>query len=124
MVLFQALAVCSIFLGGFPDSVAHSSRPRTSCGRSWECPQQGCVMIDFSCPHCQKALKVKPELAGKRIRCPHCQQASEVPLPAHRVAAVPLPTAAPGRVPTHAAGDTEPPPRASLPATETTLPPR
>jgi serine/threonine protein kinase len=38
-------------------------------------------MIDFSCPHCQKKLKVNDELAGKRIRCPQCRSVQEAPLP-------------------------------------------
>jgi hypothetical protein len=33
----------------------------------------------FSCAHCQKTLKVKDELAGKRIRCPTCKHPQEVP---------------------------------------------
>jgi hypothetical protein len=29
-------------------------------------------MLTFPCPHCQKPLKVKDELAGKKIKCPAC----------------------------------------------------
>ena len=36
-------------------------------------------MISFSCPHCNKALRVKDELAGKRGKCPGCGQAFAIP---------------------------------------------
>ena len=35
--------------------------------------------IKFSCPHCNAALNVKSELAGKRGRCPQCQEKIEIP---------------------------------------------
>ena len=35
--------------------------------------------ISFRCPHCNGALKVKEELAGKRGKCPHCGQSMTVP---------------------------------------------
>ena len=36
-------------------------------------------MLTFSCPHCAKALRVKDDLAGKKIKCPGCQQVFAVP---------------------------------------------
>ena len=36
-------------------------------------------MITLSCPSCEKKLKVKDELAGKKIRCPQCKQTTDVP---------------------------------------------
>ena len=36
-------------------------------------------MITFSCPSCDKSLKVKDELAGKRFRCPECGNPLAVP---------------------------------------------
>jgi serine/threonine protein kinase/phage FluMu protein Com len=47
-------------------------------------------MIALTCSHCDKNLKVKDELAGKRVRCPQCKQALEVPLPYSEDATVPL----------------------------------
>jgi serine/threonine protein kinase len=38
-------------------------------------------MIPFCCSRCQTPLKVKAELAGKRVRCSRCQQVLEVPAP-------------------------------------------
>ncbi len=38
------------------------------------------MTIRFSCPHCQQALRVRDELAGKRIRCPQCAKPAAVPL--------------------------------------------
>ncbi len=34
--------------------------------------------IRFPCPHCARTLRVKDELAGKRIRCPNCSSATTV----------------------------------------------
>jgi len=37
-------------------------------------------MISFACSHCDKILKVKDELAGKKVKCPHCQNVQKVPI--------------------------------------------
>ena len=36
-------------------------------------------MISFACPACGKPLKVKDEVAGKRVKCPGCGKALVVP---------------------------------------------
>jgi hypothetical protein len=36
-------------------------------------------MIDFTCTHCDKAIRVADEHAGKRVRCPGCQEVVRVP---------------------------------------------
>src|SRR5262249_12911281 len=42
-------------------------------------------MLVISCSGCGKELKVRDELAGKRVRCPHCAQPVTVtPGPAKR----------------------------------------
>jgi len=47
--------------------------------------------MKFNCPHCQKALNVKDELAGKKGKCPFCGQALVVPAPAEEeITLVPL----------------------------------
>lgn len=33
------------------------------------------------CPHCEKKIAVRSELAGKRLACPHCKQIFEAPVP-------------------------------------------
>src|SRR5690349_2294966 len=38
--------------------------------------------IQFLCPHCKKAVKVKDEFAGKKGKCPHCTKFVTVPAPA------------------------------------------
>jgi RNA polymerase sigma factor (sigma-70 family) len=45
--------------------------------------------ISCSCPGCGKALRVKRELAGKKVKCPGCARA--VPVPAAREAPRPSP---------------------------------
>jgi hypothetical protein len=37
--------------------------------------------IKFKCPHCQKPLGVKDELAGKRAACPACKKVLTIPAP-------------------------------------------
>src|SRR3989442_287090 len=39
------------------------------------------MSIRFKCPHCQKALVVKDEVAGKKGACPACKQAVQIPVP-------------------------------------------
>ena len=39
-------------------------------------------MLVFSCPHCQKALNGKDDLAGRVVICPACKAEFTVPLPA------------------------------------------
>ncbi len=39
------------------------------------------MTINFNCPHCQKPLKVKEELGGKKAKCPRCQKALVIPEP-------------------------------------------
>jgi hypothetical protein len=46
------------------------------------------MAIKLSCSHCKRALRVKDELAGKRVKCPGCQQVLLVPEPAHPPAEV------------------------------------
>jgi DNA-directed RNA polymerase subunit RPC12/RpoP len=38
-------------------------------------------MIRFTCPHCQKNIKVDPEGAGRTITCPRCRNRLVVPPP-------------------------------------------
>jgi hypothetical protein len=38
-------------------------------------------MIPLTCDHCDKNLRLRDELAGKRIKCPGCGKALNVPLP-------------------------------------------
>ncbi len=43
---------------------------------------QGVAMIPLTCTACRKKLKVKAELAGKKIKCPGCGQVLAVGVPA------------------------------------------
>jgi hypothetical protein len=62
--------------------------------------------INFSCPNCHKALRVKDELAGKKGPCPHCKKLVTVPKPS-AAQATPLPR--PAAAPKVAAPDGPPP---------------
>src|SRR4051812_10131963 len=37
------------------------------------------MAIAFQCPHCQRAYKVKDELAGKKAECKQCKKVMIVP---------------------------------------------
>ncbi|HMF16437.1 MAG TPA: protein kinase [Gemmataceae bacterium] len=67
-------------------------------------------MISFRCGQCGKELKVKGELAGKKVKCPGCHKAVAVP----QLAASPSPLAA----------NVEPgPPKAAVGTEDPTVPP-
>src|SRR2546425_588926 len=36
-------------------------------------------MIRFTCPDCERQLRVKPDLAGRKAKCPHCGAVMMVP---------------------------------------------
>jgi tetratricopeptide (TPR) repeat protein len=40
--------------------------------------------IDFTCPFCDEALHLSPDLGGKQAPCPECRRIIKVPLPAVR----------------------------------------
>jgi serine/threonine protein kinase len=46
-------------------------------------------MIAVDCPRCRKHLKVKPELAGKKVRCPGCKQTVAIPVPSEDATVAP-----------------------------------
>jgi hypothetical protein len=46
-------------------------------------------LLTISCPHCQKTLKGKDDLAGHVVICPACKTEFEVPLPADWLAGIP-----------------------------------
>jgi hypothetical protein len=38
-------------------------------------------MIEFKCPHCNRDMCFKDELAGEKINCIHCHEPTTVPTP-------------------------------------------
>ena len=44
--------------------------------------------ISLTCPSCERGLKVKDELAGRKIKCPKCSEVITVPADEEQVAAV------------------------------------
>jgi len=48
----------------------------------------------FSCPGCGKALRVKEEAAGKKVKCPHCGKVGQTPATERPEAAAETPPAA------------------------------
>jgi len=61
------------------------------------------MTIETNCSHCQRPLRLKPELAGKRIKCPQCKAVIVVP---ELAVATPPPTSTP---PTHTPPASTPP---------------
>jgi hypothetical protein len=51
------------------------------------------MAIKFTCPHCQKPLSVKDQLAGKKGNCPFCKKVLTVPKPAAATAGPAAPAA-------------------------------
>jgi phage FluMu protein Com len=50
------------------------------------------MAIAFHCTHCNHALRVPDDVAGKRIKCPKCQQVLRIPETAGQPAEEPSPT--------------------------------
>ena len=47
------------------------------------------LVISFACNSCGKNLKVKANLAGKKVKCPQCSKDGRVPVPASENGNVP-----------------------------------
>jgi RNA polymerase sigma factor (sigma-70 family) len=54
-------------------------RPKTPPETSNEPTEPATPPLAFSCPKCQKTLKARPNLAGKKVKCPGCASAVTVP---------------------------------------------
>jgi predicted Zn finger-like uncharacterized protein len=66
------MAVVEAIFNGYPICQGSGAGQRRAMG--------GAVMaINIQCPGCQKKLKVKDELAGKRVKCPACGHVVESP---------------------------------------------
>src|SRR5262249_11505509 len=37
------------------------------------------VPVEFNCDHCERSIRVRDELAGKRVKCPSCSETVSVP---------------------------------------------
>jgi hypothetical protein len=48
-------------------------------------------MIPATCDNCDKSLRHRDEVAGKRIKCPHCGAAIAVPPPNEDIPPAPIP---------------------------------
>src|SRR5581483_8517582 len=53
------------------------------------------ALLTADCPACGKAVKARPELAGKRVKCPYCKQPLRLPA-AHEPSPAPPPIDAGG----------------------------
>jgi hypothetical protein len=58
-----------------PRGKERAGSPRPEKGDS---PEAAAPSLAIRCAGCEKTLKVKRDLAGKRVRCPHCGRASLV----------------------------------------------
>jgi hypothetical protein len=74
-------------------------------------------MIKFDCPHCQKKLSVKDELAGKKGPCPGCKQIVTVPA-AGAAPAAPAPAKPASPAAAKKAPEPPPPPPKPVPSPE------
>lgn len=77
------------------------------------------MTIETQCSQCQRPLRLKPELAGKRIKCPQCKAVVQVPEPA----AAPKPAAASTAAPVAAPVATRATPTPTAPAVPAVTPP-
>lgn len=77
--------------------------------------KRGAVMsISVQCPGCEKKLRTKDELAGKRLKCPGCGHV--IVVPSAQPASVPLPkNPAQGKPPAPKKPPPDPPPSSSKP---------
>jgi hypothetical protein len=78
VVLIGLFVAGALFLGRHRRG-ADRGRPRepSPATNAPAVPPQAAVA--FPCPGCQRTLKVKAELAGKKVKCPRCAAAVEVP---------------------------------------------
>ena len=44
-----------------------------------ECESADVPLVSFACPQCDKKLKVKRKLGGRKLRCPYCNNTIAVP---------------------------------------------
>src|SRR5690606_14120272 len=58
--------------------------------------EQRSMYFQFACDQCGKKLKVRDELAGRRVRCPYCQNTISVPTQSPEPELPPLTAAFPG----------------------------
>jgi RNA polymerase sigma factor (sigma-70 family) len=59
---------------------AAANRPaKVSVNDASKDPETAVSPIGLTCSGCGKSLRVKPELAGKKVKCPHCSAAVPVP---------------------------------------------
>jgi serine/threonine-protein kinase len=63
--------------------------------RSRRRPGRTTAAVAVACPNCGKHLRVRAELAGKKVKCPGCRQA--VPVPAPEAPPAPAPARPPWR---------------------------
>jgi hypothetical protein len=82
VVLFGGLAVLLALFGlGSWLSLRRRSAVSESAGPTEKDPdiKETLGTISFACEGCRRAIKVRPDLAGKRVRCPACGNAVTVP---------------------------------------------
>jgi hypothetical protein len=72
-----------VVLASVAAGLAVRRRPRKvpvpAAGPDMAKPQAAAPAVSVQCPGCGKALKARPELAGKRVKCPQCGKAVQVP---------------------------------------------
>jgi hypothetical protein len=57
------------------------------------------MAVTFTCPHCEKRIKGREELVGRKVRCPGCQQSFVAQAGGNGSAAAAKPKPAPAKAP-------------------------
>jgi DNA-directed RNA polymerase subunit RPC12/RpoP len=60
-------------------AISHAAKPPSLCDSVSSFTPHLKMPIEFACSKCKKKLKVKDELAGKKIKCPGCSSPVAVP---------------------------------------------
>src|SRR5260370_7598728 len=73
--------------------------PAGTPNRNWSTPKRNQPMLVFNCDECGAQLKLKDDVAGKKVRCPSCQAVVTAPPHSTHEGATPISPSPPARHP-------------------------
>jgi hypothetical protein len=90
--LFILLLLVLLVIGGLAMSRRRRlpRQARSAMTSKQTVSEQAGASQQFACTACSKRLKVRPGLAGKKVKCPHCEQVVAVPMGGTNVAIRPV----------------------------------